>query len=119
MAWKLTGGRDVYLEIAEKHMEYIRLGIFRPGDKLPSVRVRAEELGVNPNTVAKAYAYLRERGYICSLPKKGVFIVGEQTAPHETAAGREKILALKEEGVSRETLLMWIHDIYGGKSDDN
>ncbi|MBR6784114.1 MAG: GntR family transcriptional regulator [Clostridia bacterium] len=47
----LTGKRDVYIEVAERYEKYIRIGVLRDGDKLPSVRVAANELGVNPNTV--------------------------------------------------------------------
>ena len=53
-----TGKRDVYLEVAERYEKYIKLGVLRDGDKLPSVRTAAGELGVNPNTVQKAYQHL-------------------------------------------------------------
>ena len=58
-----SGKQDVYLEIAEKYKEYIKIGVFKNGDKLPSVREAAGELGVNPNTIAKAYDKLEAEGY--------------------------------------------------------
>lgn len=72
-----SGKQDVYLEIARRFEEYIRTGIYKNGDKLPSVRIEAGELGVNPNTVARAYSYLEEQGLVVSLPKKGAFVTFE------------------------------------------
>ena len=74
MEWKLPGKQDVYLEIVERYKRYIELGIIKNGEKLPSVRSAAGEIGVNPNTVAKAYSVLEADGYVCSLPKKGAFV---------------------------------------------
>ena len=72
--WKFSGKQDVYLEIAKYYEKHILLGVLRVGDKLPSVRIAAGELGVNPNTVARAYTKLEEMGYIRALPKKGAFV---------------------------------------------
>lgn len=49
-------------------------GVLRPGEQLPSVRTMAQELGVNPNTVQKAYRTLEQMGAIYSLPGKGSFV---------------------------------------------
>ena len=54
MAFQFIGKQDGYLEIANKYEGYITNGLYKAGDKLPSVRAVAAELGVNPNTVAKA-----------------------------------------------------------------
>ena len=69
-----SGKQDVYLAVAERYERYIKSGVLKSGDKLPSVRVAAEELGVNPNTVQKAYTLLESRGFIYSVPKKGAFV---------------------------------------------
>lgn len=50
------------------------------GDKLPSVRELAKELGVNPNTVSKAFQMLERDGMINSVPGKGSFISGDNAA---------------------------------------
>ena len=70
----LFGKRDVYIEVAEKYENYIRLSVLRDGNKLPSVRTAAAELGINSNTVQKAYVLLEEKCLICSLPQKGAFV---------------------------------------------
>lgn len=52
---------------------------------LPSVRVMARELGINPNTVAKAYQDLEKSGLIYSVAGKGSFISGEETLDRQVA----------------------------------
>ena len=62
MAWISSGRQDIYLDIADKYEQYIKSGLYQNGDKLPSVRTAASDMGVNPNTVARAYALLEESG---------------------------------------------------------
>ncbi|MBE6552986.1 MAG: GntR family transcriptional regulator [Ruminococcaceae bacterium] len=111
MKWSMSGRQDVYLEIAERYRQYIQLGLLGQGERLPSVRAAALELGVNPNTVARAYAYLEEQGYVRSLPKKGIYVCFEEV-PQEDPHGRELVVALYERGVKKETLLKWIEEVY-------
>lgn len=112
MQTRFTGKQDVYLEIAEQYKEYIKLGIIKNGEKLPSVRALAGELGVNPNTVARAYATLEEEGYVCALPKKGAFVTYGDRRQDEPDK-KNVISALKDMGVSRATILKWIEEVYG------
>jgi GntR family transcriptional regulator len=56
------------------------LGVLEKDETLPSVRVLAQELGVNPNTVQKAYALLEHDGIICTVPGKGSLISGNASA---------------------------------------
>lgn len=118
----LSGKRDVYLEIAEKYEKYIRLGVLRDGDKLPSVRTAAGELGVNPNTVQKAYTLLEEQGLVCSLPKKGAFVTyaGDmQGGASDTrrSAALKALSDLKEQGIAREELIGLIEEVYEDDRD--
>ena len=111
--------RDVYLDIAERYEKYITLGVIKLNEKLPSVREAACSLGVNPNTVAKAYARLEEEGYIITLPKKGAYVKGAEdtdTADIENTDNeirvRELISSLKTGGCDKETLLRIIEEVY-------
>jgi GntR family transcriptional regulator len=121
MKFSFSGKQDIYLEIAERYKEYIRLGVIKNGEKLPSVRQAAGELSVNPNTIARAYAKLEEDGYICSLPKKGVYVTYGGDGSKNTSGddGEENntyislIYSLRDSGVSRETVLKWIEEVYG------
>ena len=112
-----SGKREIYLEVAEKYESYIKLGILSPGEKLPSVRAAAQEMGINPNTMARAYSYLEERGLIYTLPKKGVYVSSpEEGNANEiilTNEAREVITSLKEKGLSRAALATLIEEVYG------
>jgi GntR family transcriptional regulator len=101
------------LEIAQKYKEYIELGIIKNGEKLPSVRTAAGELGVIPNTVAKAYAVLEEQGYVCALPKKGAFVTFGEASPQKEDERKKMVYTLKDSGVDKKTLLTWIEEVYG------
>ena len=118
MQTKFSGKQDVYIEIAERYKEYIKLGIIKSGEKLPSVRVAAGELGVNPNTVARAYSYLEAEGYIRALPKKGAFVIYESESCGEAPDKKNVIFALKDMGISRSTLEKWIEEVYGDNDRD-
>ena len=65
-------------------------GGLRTGEPLPSIRPLAEELRVNRNTVAKAYAELENQGVIETIPGKGCFLK-ESNSPF-TKSARQKIL---------------------------
>jgi len=112
-----SGKREIYLEVAEKYESYIKLGILSPGEKLPSVRAAAQEMGINPNTMARAYSYLEERGLIYTLPKKGVYVSspeeGNKNEAILTNEARELLASLKEKGLSRAALATLIEEVYG------
>lgn len=108
-----SGKRDVYIEIAERYEKYIKLGVLRDGDKLPSVRTAAGELGVNPNTVQKAYTYLESKGLLCTLPKKGVFVTSQAEPVDETRIEILRVLnEYKEQGVTYSEMTELIKEVY-------
>jgi GntR family transcriptional regulator len=110
-----SGKRDVYIEVAERYEKYIKIGVLRDGDKLPSVRVAANELGVNPNTVQKAYTLLEEKGLICSLPKKGAFVTFVQNVERNDGRRAEIIgllTELKEKGITRDEIAELLTEVY-------
>ena len=115
MAWSFSGKQDVYLEIADKLRQYIHAGIWQAGDRLSSVRQAAGEMGVNPNTVARAYALLEEEGLIRALPKKGAYVTygREAVATEEaTAACRAMLQSIKQSGVGYEALITLAREVY-------
>lgn len=73
-------GLPIYEQIYRGIVKMAAVGAFGGDGQLPSVRSIAQELGVNPNTVQKAYGLLERDGLICSLPGKGSFLTGEQGA---------------------------------------
>lgn len=67
-------GTPVYLQLVDQIRHAAASGALRAGEPLPSIRPLAEELRVNRNTVAKAYAELENQGVIESIPGKGCFL---------------------------------------------
>lgn len=74
----------LYLQLRNQVVAGIATGGLRPGDSLPSVRNLAEDLGINLHTVNKAYATLRDEGYVIMLGRRGAYIAD---APSDPAAG--------------------------------
>ena len=67
-------GKPVYLQVVDQVKAAAASGAVQPGDPLPSIRPLAEELRVNRNTVAKAYAELESQGVIETIAGKGCFV---------------------------------------------
>lgn len=55
--------RPIYLQIIEAVKKRTVQGVYRAGDSLPSVREMAKEMGVNPNTMSRAYMELERQGF--------------------------------------------------------
>lgn len=66
--------KPVYLQLVDQVKAAAASGAIADGDPLPSIRPMAEELRVNRNTVAKAYAELESQGVIETVPGKGCFV---------------------------------------------
>lgn len=114
MELKFSGKQDVYLEVANRYKEYIKLGIIKKGEKLPSVRSAAGDLGINPNTVAKAYSLLEEEGFICALPKKGAYVIYDNINTEKRSYSKEieLLTEIKNSGIDKATIINLIEEIY-------
>lgn len=64
----------LYLQIRSQIIGAIARGELRAGDSLPSVRSLAADLGINLHTVNKAYAVLRDEGYLIMRGRSGAFV---------------------------------------------
>ncbi len=71
-----SSGVPIYLQLMEQVKHAIETGALRPGDQLPGMRPLAEELVINPNTVAKAYRELEHEGVIELRHGAGAFVSG-------------------------------------------
>jgi len=67
-------GKPVYLQLVDQVRYAAASGMLRPGEPLPGIRPLAEELRINRNTIAKAYAELESQGVIETQPGKGCFL---------------------------------------------
>ena len=72
-------GKPVYLQIVDQVKSMSASGALRAGEALPSIRPLAEELRLNRNTVAKAYAELESLGVIETIPGRGCFLKSTQS----------------------------------------
>ena len=77
----------LYLQLRDAVIAGIASGELRPGDALPSVRSLAEDLGINLHTVNKAYATLRDEGYVIMLGGRGAYVASARADP---AAGMDE-----------------------------
>ncbi len=73
-------GLPLYLQLIEQVRHAIEIGALRSGDQLPGMRKLAEELVMNPNTVAKAYREMEHAGLIELRHGAGAFVAGGQAA---------------------------------------
>ncbi len=113
----LQSRTPIYQQLKEKILRLIMAGAIGPGDPLPSVRVMARELGINPNTVAKAYQDLEKSGLIYSVAGKGSFISGEETLDRQMTASvldrfREAVREARSAGVDRQTALVLVEEVF-------
>ena len=85
-------GIPIYLQIINQIKYMVASGRLTPGDKLPPVRKLAEQLLINPNTVARAYRELETVKVLNTRQGSGVF-VAEGVSP---LARREQTKILRE-----------------------
>jgi GntR family transcriptional regulator len=83
--------KPVYLQLVDQVKAAAASGALRRSEALPSVRMLAEELRVNRNTVAKAYAQLESEGIIETQPGRGCFV--SLTPSPLTKDARRRLLA--------------------------
>ena len=79
-----SSGVPIYLQLMEQVKHAIETGALRPGEQLPGIRPLAEELVINPNTVAKAYRELEHEGVIELRHGAGAFVSGNARAKKVT-----------------------------------
>ena len=79
-----SSGVPIYLQLMEQVKHSIETGALRPGEQLPGMRPLAEELVINPNTVAKAYRELEHEGVIELRHGAGAFVSGNARAKKVT-----------------------------------
>ncbi len=94
----------IYKQITDQVRLAVATGRLAVGDQLPSVRALAEELVVNPNTVARAYTDLAREGLIESRAGRGVFVTRKRKM-FTREEGRRRLEPLLE-GLIGEAMVM-------------
>ncbi len=97
--------QSIYLQIAESVKRDIRMGFIKDGDRLPSCRELAIKMGINPNTVQRAYSELEKDGYIETVPKKGVYARASAATVELEKTCERVLVSLKQSGMCKEKIL--------------
>mgnify|MGYP001135563000 CR=1 FL=1 len=87
-----TSGVPVYLQLIEQVKHAIDVGALRSGEQLPAIRRVAEDLVINPNTVAKAYRDLEHEGVIELKQGAGAFVAENGRTDDETEWTKRRVL---------------------------
>nr|WP_319490082.1 GntR family transcriptional regulator [uncultured Caproiciproducens sp.] len=112
----------IYEQLYKNIRRMAAIGAVEQQEPLPSVRSLALELGVNPNTVQKAYQMLEHDGIICSVPGKGSFLSGDLSAisqQREITFEKldEAILAAADLGITKNQIIVRVNNIMGGRGE--
>lgn len=104
----------IYRQIVDQTRRLIADGRLAPGDRLPSVRTIATELGINPMTVSKAYSMLDRAGVVLRRPGVGMVVAKAGADPTLAVEPETKALVAnaKDAGVSRADLIAQIERIW-------
>ena len=108
----------IYIQLRNQIIVGIACSDIQDGESLPSVRQLAQILGVNMHTVNKAYAILREEGYLKLDRRKGAVVsvdANEKAKQLEELENSLQILVAQAicKGVTREELYQLIGHVYG------
>ena len=106
-----SSGVPIYLQLMEQVKHGIETGALRPGEQLPGIRPLAEELVINPNTVAKAYRELEHEGVIELRHGAGAFVserAGAKKLTDKLRAGQAIVATavekLRARGITEEEI---------------
>lgn len=102
-------GRSLARQITDAVRMRITTGDLAAGARLPSVRGLADQLGINPNTVAKAYTQLTNEGWLSSQPGQGLFVAPQRQRLDPTERQRRFGEAL-EAFIGEIVALQYPHD---------
>ncbi len=104
-------GVPIYVQLVDQVRHAIEVGSLGAGERLPTVRALAGDLGVAPNTVVKAYGELQREGFIESRPGVGTVVAagaGEMSRGRQVEALYERLGLLVRDaaglGISEDEL---------------
>lgn len=100
----------IYVQIEERIRALIAAGQLRPGDQLPTIRQLAVDLGVNYNTVARAYLELERAGVITTQRGRGTFVAGVPDEARQAQLREEKLRAILRAAIGEALRLGYNRD---------
>ena len=118
--------KPIYEQLIDNIKGLILSGDLKKDDKLPSVRSLAKELGINPNTIQKAYTELERCGIIVSMPGRGSMVLAERESLRDEMSGKlENAMTalareMRESGIDKEEFVRAAEEAWdrtGGKPE--
>jgi DNA-binding transcriptional regulator YhcF (GntR family) len=106
-----TSSTAPYEQIRAQIATQVETGALQPGDRLPTVRRLAEELGLATNTVARAYRELEQSGAIETRGRAGSFVTGDQVTSRAKAAAVAYLAETKALGLSGAEALALVRNL--------
>lgn len=110
--------QPIYEQLVEQLRRQLTLGGMDAGAPMPSVRQLAGELGINPNTIQKAYRRMEEEGMIESVPGRGSFVtenlalIVDRQRREQLGKAEMTIRTCKEMGLSKDDILILVENAY-------
>ena len=105
-------GVPMYRQMMDQIKFHLATGLLTPGDELPSIRNLSAELGINPMTISKSYAYLEKEGLVERRPGKPLVVKArsrEEQVLNKTQELRKNlkgsVRATKQLGISKTQAL--------------
>lgn len=104
-----------YEQLRQQVIAQITSGELPPGTKLPAVRRLAGDLGIAPNTVARAYRELESAGYVDTAGRNGTMVAntspaGGQIEDQARALAGQCVSAMRALGIRPDRMLTYFHD---------
>jgi GntR family transcriptional regulator len=124
MTEEFHASKPIYLQVADRIYYAIVRGEIKSGDKLPSVREMAVQMGVNPNTIQRTYADMEREGIVETKRGQGTF-VKQEAAIETTLRNRIKsdiigtfVANMEEIGLSKEEMIEGVKKFFIEKKGD-
>ncbi|SEN55258.1 GntR family transcriptional regulator [Mesobacillus persicus] len=119
MGEEFQASKPIYMQIVDKIISEIAQGKQLPGDKLPSVREMAVQMGVNPNTIQRTYTELERMQIVESRRGQGTFVSENKALMEELGRNMQEeimenfIRKMEEIGVTRDQLVVLLQSYLG------
>lgn len=110
--------QPLYEQLVEQLRRQLILGGMEAGAAMPSVRQLATELGINPNTIQKAYRRMEEEGMIISVPGRGSFVSDDladmlkRQRAEQLEQTRKMISLCRDMGLPKNTIDEIVETVY-------
>lgn len=99
----------LYVQICNQIIMGIATDMLREGDSLPSVRQLADEVGINMHTVNKAYAVLRQEGFLRLDRRRGAVIALDMDKLRALSEMKENLARIAARGICKNVSRAEVH----------